>query len=247
VRFPSTPLTRIVTIAACVGLLPSIISGQGQPVDDEFQAALRSLEEGRTTLTDKPLSAARASLTRLTRHHSESALYFYHLANVDRYWVEAYLARGDKKRAELALEGGVNNVQQSLKLNEKSSDAHSLLADLYGRRISLGIGIFAGPRYGPKVDAENRRALELDPNNPRALASRGRQYLESPKMFGGDVEKSIAEFRKALELDPTSDEAFVWLAIALRKKGDNTGADKALQEALRLNPRSVFAQHWAKK
>jgi tetratricopeptide (TPR) repeat protein len=234
-------------VAVCVGLLPSIIFGQGQQGDDEFQAALRSLEEGRTTLTDKPLSDARDSLSRLTQQHPENALYFYHLANVGRYWAEANLARGDKKGAERALEEGINNVQRSLKLNEKSSDAHSLLADLYGRKISLGIGMFAGPRYGPKVDSENRRALELDPNNPRALASRGRQYLESPKMFGGDIEKSIAQLRRAVELDPKSHETFVWLAIALRKKGDGTGADKALQEALRLNPRSVFAQHWEKK
>lgn len=155
--------------------------------------------------------------------------------------------RDDKKNAERALDEAISNVQQSLKLNDKSPDAHSLLADLYGRKISLGIGMFAGPRYGPKVDAENRRALELDPNNPRAHASRGRQYLESPKMFGGDIDKSVAEFRKAVELDPSSDETFVWLTIALRKKGDSTGADKALQEALRLNPRSVFAQHWATK
>jgi tetratricopeptide (TPR) repeat protein len=247
VTFQWIRLTWIVIVAVCVGLLPSIICGRGQPVDAEFQSALRSLEEGRTTLTDKPLSDARDSLTRLTQQHPGNALYFYHLANVARYWVEAYLARGDKKGAERALEDGINNVQRSLKLNEKSSDAHSLLADLYGRKISLGMGMFAGPRYGPKVDAENRRALELDPNNPRAFASLGRQYLESPKMFGGDIEKSIAQFRKAVELDPKSDEAFVWLAIALRKKGDGTAVDKALQEALRLNPRSVFAQHWAKQ
>lgn len=108
------------------------------------------------------------------------------------------------------------------------------------------MAMFAGPKYGPRVQAENQRALDLDPNSALAFASRGRQYLETPKMFGGDVDKAIGDFHKATQLDPKSDETFVWLAIALHKKGDNVGADEALREALRLNPRSVFANH-AKK
>ena len=208
---------------------------------------MRLLEEGRTTLNDKPLSDASEALTRLTQQHPANALYFYYLARVNRYRVEAHAAQGDKKSAERAVDEAIGNVQESLKLNEKSADTHSLLADLYGRKISFGTGIFSGPKYGPKVQAENQRAFELDSNNPRAFASRGRQYLESPKMFGGDVDKAVADFRRATELDPKEDETFVWLAIALRRKGDGAGADQALQEALRLNPRSVFAKQSAKK
>jgi len=138
-------------------------------------------------------------------------------------------------------------VQQSLKLNEKSADAHSLLADLYGRKISFGVGMFAGPKFGPKIKAENQRAQELDGNNPRVFASLGRQYLNAPKMFGGDVDKAIESFRKSIQIDPKSDEAFVWLGIALRKEGDAAGAEQAFQDALRLNPRSVFAKQTAEK
>jgi tetratricopeptide (TPR) repeat protein len=107
--------------------------------------------------------------------------------------------------------------------------------------------MFAGPKFGPKVKAENQRALELDPNNARAAASLGRQYFEAPKMFGGDLEKAIESFRKSIQLDPQFDETYVWLATALRKKGDTAGADQALQEALKLNPRSAFAQQSGKK
>ena len=136
---------------------------------------------------------------------------------------------------------------QSLKLNEKSTDAHSLLADLYGRKISFGIGMFAGPKFGPKNQAENKRAQELDGNNPRVFANLGRQYLNAPKMFGGDVDKAIESFRKSIQLDSKFDEAFVWLGVALRKKGDSAGAEQAFQEALRLNPRSSFAKQTAEK
>jgi tetratricopeptide (TPR) repeat protein len=244
--FPLNGPARIVVVLLVLGWLRAIGWTQTSAAAPDFEAALHLLEEGRTTLDDKPLSDARAALTRLAQQHSENALYFYQLARANRYRVEAYAAHGDKRGAERALDDAIANVQQALKLNEKSADAHSLLADLYGRKISFGMAMFAGPKYGPKVQTENRRALELDPNNAAAFASRGRQYLESPKMFGGDVDKSIGDFRTATQLDPKSDETFVWLAIALRKKGDNVGADQAVREAIRLNPRSAFAQQ-AKK
>jgi Tfp pilus assembly protein PilF len=61
-------------------------------------------------------------------------------------------------------------------------------------------------------------------------------------MFGGDVDRAIASLQKSIELDAKADETFVWLAMAQRKKGDTAAANKSLDEALRLNPRSVFAQ-----
>ena len=61
-------------------------------------------------------------------------------------------------------------------------------------------------------------------------------------MFGGDVDKAIASFRKAIELDPKSDEDYVWLAIACRKKSDTACADQAIQDALRLNPAQRLRQ-----
>jgi tetratricopeptide (TPR) repeat protein len=189
------------------------------------------LEEGRTLLDDNLLSQARDVLTRLAQQHPGNATNFFQLARADRYRVESYSIRGDNKNAERALDEAIANIQQSLKVNENYAEAHSLLADLYGRKISFGIAMFAGPKYGPTIQAENQRALELDPNNAAAFASRGRQFLESPKMFGGDIDKAVADFRKATQLDPKSDETFVWLAIALRKKGDNAGADAAVREA----------------
>ena len=60
-------------------------------------------------------------------------------------------------------------------------------------------------------------------------------------MFGGDLDKAIANLQKSIDRDPTADETYVWLAIAYRKKGDASAANKALDEALRRNPRNVFA------
>jgi tetratricopeptide (TPR) repeat protein len=218
-----------------------------QSPDPAREQGLQLLEEGRTTLEDNTLANARDHFTRLTQQHPDNADYFYDLARVNAYRCEAYAADGDKKRAEGALDEAIANVQQSLKLNEKSANAHGLLADLYGRKISFGVAMFAGPKFGPKIKAENQRAQELDANNARVFASLGRQHLNAPKMFGGDVDKAIENFRKSIQLDPKSDETFVWLGIALRKKGDAAGAQQAFNEALRLNPRSTFAKLMAGK
>jgi tetratricopeptide (TPR) repeat protein len=147
----------------------------------------------------------------------------------------------DKKGAEPWLDSAIKNARSSIALDGHSANGHAFLADLYGNKIGYG-GMFAGMRYGPKANDETRQALQLDANNPRAYAVVGRKYLYSPKMFGGDLDKAIDAFRKSTTLDPHGDEAFVWLAIAYRKKGDETRARAAVAEALRLDSRSVFAK-----
>lgn len=234
-------MRRKLLVAIC--FLALTVASFGQQADAQLASAL---EQARTSLDVDALIRVRDLATAQAKQHPESAEAFYQLARANSYLTDAYTMRHDKKNAERALDAAIENLQQSLKLNEKSSDAHSLLADCYGRKIGLGTPMFAGPKYGPKVGAENQRALELDPNSARAHASLGRQYFEAPKMFGGDLDKAIVEFRKATELDPKSDEAFVWLAMALRKKGDAAGAQSAIEQALRLNPESAFARENAK-
>ena len=101
--------------------------------------------------------------------------------------------------------------------------------------------MFAGPKFGPKVKEENAKAMALDDKNPRVWASLGRQYLMTPKMFGGDVPKAIESFQKSLAFDTSQDETWVWLAKAFQKQGDTSKAREAVQHALSLNPTSRFA------
>jgi tetratricopeptide (TPR) repeat protein len=213
-----------------------------QTADADLAVGLRLLEEGRTTLDEAALNEAGKYFDKLKEKAPGNAIYLYELARVDFYRCNGLDARGDKKAALAALEKAIDEAQQALRLNERSAEAHSLMADLYGRKIGFG-GFMAGVHFGPKAAAENKRALELDSNSPRVDASIGRQYLESPKMFGGDVDKAIASFQKSLQREPTNDETLVWLALAYHRKGDAAAEKKAIDEALRLNPRSLFARN----
>ncbi len=224
-----------------VFLLLFSFCGLGFAVDAGLDHALALIEEGRTTLDPGSLRAARAEVLRLTQANPSNAEYAYQLARVDFYIVDGQTSRHEKKEAGQTLELAIGEVQHAIALDEKLAEAHSLLGDLYGVKISLG-GAFTGAKYGPKIISENKIAEGLNPNSAVVCASMGRQYLLTPKIFGGDQEKALIYFRKAAQLASSNDENFVWLGIALRKHGDTAEADKAFQMALQLNPRSVFAK-----
>ena len=211
-------------------------------VDDPLSAAI---EAARKTRDEKQLQSMRTQLEQKIAQNSSDAGLYLESARVLGYFADVYEMRKDNKAAAAAVDKAIDAAQRSIQLDDKSADAHSVLADLYGRKIALGNGMFAGPKFGPKVKEENAKALALDDKNPRAWASLGRQYLMAPKMFGGDVSKAIESLEKSVALDPQRDETYVWLARAYKKHGDKAKAEAAIQRALTLNPDSPWVKNAA--
>ncbi len=206
----------------------------------------RQLEEGRSALEEGTLESAGKSFESCTQQASAAqtstaARCFYDLGRADFYLSRAKDFKKDKKGAERWLDLAIRETKRAVELDDHNANAHALLADLYGTKIGYG-GALTAMRLGSKADAETKRAFQLDPKNAFAYAVTGRRQLYAPKMFGGDLDQAVESFRKATLLDPRNDEAFVWLAIAYRKKGDSVGCRAALGEALRLNSRSAFAK-----
>ena len=230
--------------AGCVALL-SIASGVPSSVsaaDDPLGAAV---EAARKTHDEKQLQSLKAQLEQMIAQNPNDAGIYLELAKVHEYFLDVYEMRKDKRAAGEAVGKAIEVAQRSIQLNDRSADAHSLLADLYGRKISLGNAMFAGPKFGPKVKEENAKAMALDDKNPRVWASLGRQYLMTPKMFGGDVTKAIESFQKSLAIDSLQDETWVWLARAFQKQGDRAKARDAVQHAVALNPDSSWVKNAA--
>jgi tetratricopeptide (TPR) repeat protein len=232
---------RRLLVASALALF--FVPSRGLPQALTNDALASSLEAARRTRDESQLQSLRTQLEQRLSRDANDAQTPYQLAQVQAYLADVYEARKDKKSAGTAVDQAIEAAQRSLQLNEKSADAHSLLADLYGRKISLGSAMFAGPKYGPKIDQENQRAMAIDDKNPRVWASSGRKYLMAPKMFGGDVPKAIDSFQKSLSLDPSQDETWVWLAKAYQKQGDEPKARDAVQHALQLNPDNPFAKN----
>ncbi len=207
--------------------------------DDPLAAAI---ESARKTRDEKQLQSVKTQLEQQVAQNPNDAGLYFDLARVQGFLLDVYEMRKDKKAAAGTVDKAIDAAQRSIQINDKSADVHSLLADLYGRKISLGNAMFAGPKFGPKVKEENAKAMALDDKNPRVWASLGRQFLMTPKMFGGDIAKAIESFQKSLAIDPSQDETWVWLAKASQKQGDMSKARDAVHRALLLNPQSRFAQ-----
>src|SRR6185295_5574798 len=76
------------------------------------------------------------------------------------------------------------------------------------------------------------RALELNPQTPRAYAVLG--ILQS---LDGEHDQAIASVRKAVALDPNSADAQLNLAIVLTYAGQQREALAAMERVLQLNPK----------
>jgi tetratricopeptide (TPR) repeat protein len=228
----------------CVALLSSAlaVSASASAADDPLGAAV---EAARKTHDEKQLESVKTQIEQKIAQNPNDAGSYLELAKVQEYLLDDYEMRKDKKAAGEAVDKAIDAAQRSIQLNDKSADAHSVLADLYGRKISLGNAMFLGPKFGPRVKEENAKAMALDDKNPRVWASLGRQYLMAPKMFGGDVSKAIESLEKSAALDPQQDETYVWLAKAYKKHGEKTKAQNAIQHALTLNPDSLWIKNAA--
>lgn len=229
-----------------VSLVMGMISSDFVAVAQADDPLAAPLESARRKRDPGQLESLRTLLEQRLSQNPNDAVGQYELAAVESFLADVAEMRKDKKAAATAVDKAIEAAQRSVQLNDKSADAHSLLADLYGRKIGLSGGMFAGPRFGPKANEENKRAMALDDKNPRVWASTGRKYLMSPKAFGGDTSKAIECFKKSLTLDPNQDETWVWLAKAYDKQSDKANAREAIQHALQLNPRSQWAQETSK-
>ena len=199
----------------------------------------RQLEQGRTLLDANILNTARNAFVQCTQQDPKSATCFYDLARTEFYLVKAEDIAKHADASRKMLDNAMSDAEKAVALNDRSADAHALLADLYGAKIT---GMMSGMKYGPKAGAETQRALQLDPHDALVYAVQGRKYYYTPSAFGGDIDKAIESFKRAVAFDPHSDEDFAWLAKAYRKKGDAAHEKEAIAQALSLNPRSVFAQ-----
>src|ERR1700675_1051584 len=149
-----------VSLLAIAPRVPASVSAADDPLGTVVEAA-------RKTHDEKQLQSVKTQLEQKIAQDSSHADSYLELARVHEYLMDVYEMRKDKKAAGEAVDKAIDAAQRAIQLNDKSGDAHSLLADLYGRKISLGNAMFAGPKFGPKVKEENAKAMALDDKNPR--------------------------------------------------------------------------------
>ena len=225
----------------CLGVA-TILGAQAAETKPAEDALAEKVEAARVTRDETRLNLLKAESEKRIAGVSCDARCYYEFGRVQLYLADAYELRKEKKAASAAADRGIEMTQHSLQLDERSADAHALLGDLYAHKITYGVAMFTGPKYGPKINNEITKGMALDDKNPLVWATQGRKLLMAPKMFGGDPSKSIESFKKSLELDGSQAETWSWLARAYKKQGDSTKANEAMQKALQLEPQNPIVK-----
>lgn len=183
---------------------------------------------------------AEAAGARAAQSPNDAAAHYAH-AVAQSALAQAAMEMADKNAARTAAETGIPAARKAVELKPNAAEYHRILGTLCGQVIPANV--LAGMKYGGCARDEVNRALELDAKAAINWVSRGVGNYYLPPMFGGGMDKAIADFQKAIQLDAKSAEAHLWLGIALRKQNKNAEARQALEKSLALNP----ARAWAKQ
>jgi len=213
------------------GAVPTLVAGELEQARDrqDRSTLVRMIEERRQAAGAKPNDAAA---------HYDLALALSYLAEVAQ-------EQGDKPQVREAAQAGVRAAERAVNIDSRSAEYQRILGTLCGQLIPADLLLALS--YGRRARDSLERAVELDPQSPRAWVSHGVGNYYLPEAFGGGMNAAIADFRKAVDLDPKVAEAHLWLGVALRKQGLIAEARKSLETAVALNPNRVWARQQLEK
>lgn len=169
----------------------------------------------------------------------------YRAALAYSYLAEVAQEQRDKAVVKRAAEAGIRSAERAVALKPDAAEYHRLLGTLYGQIVP--VNVLAGLSYGKRAQDAINRAIERDPKLAAAYVSRGVGNYYLPSAFGGGIDLAIRDFQKAIELNPKSDEAYLWLGLALRKSNRSADARKAFSKSLELNPNRVWTKQQLEK
>lgn len=158
---------------------------------------------------------------------------------------EVALELGKKPEAASAAQAGIQTARALVDKSPSVAEHHRLLGTLCGQIIPANV--LMGLQYGRCAREEMDAALRLDPRSAMAYLGRGVGNYYLPESFGGGIDKAIQDFRQATTLKPDLPDAWLWLGIALRKKGDSAGAKGALQKAKAMAPDRAWIEQQLQK
>lgn len=111
----------------------------------------------------------------------------------------------EKKDAWLDMAEEHLNKMENM-THEHADDWHVLKANLAGVRMIVDPEN-RWMQYGPIHDEQLKKALELNPENPRAYYLQGTSLFYTPAQFGGGPDKALPYFEKAAPIfEAESDE-----------------------------------------
>ncbi len=205
-----------------------------------------SLEDARDRQDRAALARMAQELTTAAARNANDAHAHFQAALAGSYLAEVAIEQKDKTAARNAAEAAIHEAQRAVELKPNVSEYHRVLGMLCGQAVP-GNNILTAMKWGRCAQESINRAIELDSRSAMAYLGRGVGNYYLPPAFGGGPEVAIKDFEKAIQLNAKLPEAYVWLGVALRKTNRNAEARKALEKAIQLNPRRVWAKEQLSK
>jgi Tfp pilus assembly protein PilF len=155
------------------------------------------------------------------------------------------LSYGEENLARRDLEQALDiaeNLAESNVTSSHKSRAYRIAGDAYLYLASIRGTLFQMTN-GSKMKNYPILALEADPNNARAILSRGIFLASVPRFAGGNPAEAAQLLRGASETaeGPLRFRMLVWLGIAEDSLGNASAARRALTSALALMPENSWA------
>jgi adenylate cyclase len=124
-------------------------------------------------------------------------------------------------------------LEQAIVLDPQYAEAYVLLGLTYWQEWIMGWS--QDPRTIERAGELARQALALDDTLPST-----HMLLSSVHQLKNEPELALAAAERAIALDPNSADAYAWLARTLNPLERSPEAIRALERAMRLNPRYPF-------
>jgi tetratricopeptide (TPR) repeat protein len=222
-----TALLVILSTAALAGWDADLLKAR----DREDRAALEKMIATLQAAADKAPNDAEAH---------------YRVALAESYLGEISLELKDKGAAERAADAGIHAAQAAIQLQPKNAEYYRVLGTLCGQAIPA-VNMLSALTYGKRAKEAIDKAMALDPNSALVHEAQGVGNYYLPQQLGGGPELAMKDFRRAIELDPKRADAYLWLALSLRKLHRNGEARQALQHAIDLDPQRVWLKEQLEK
>jgi tetratricopeptide (TPR) repeat protein len=167
------------------------------------------------------------------------------------YWlsrIEYLMGRAEqnlehKKKAAAYYEEALEYIEEALEV-APFSEGFRMKSEIISQMCMVkGVGFIIS--QGPKVTPLAEKALELNPENGKAIILIASSKVYPPPIYGGNPEKGIELMQKANRMpDIEKDDLFniySGLGVAYEKLGDDEKAAYWLEKALDIYPDNVYA------
>lgn len=246
-------MINAISIVVVFGSLLLPVSGFASDILERVEKAKAELKKGTDTWNVEKTNEARDMfLNLLMEEKSEDVYLNYYIALCNFRLTAYYVSMGSMLEARRCTQDAKKYLEKVMESDPSWGEPHALYALLLSFEIALDRE--KAMSLGVKAYEYFSMAFEKEPENPRVNLFKGMSDLYTPKQYGGGPDTAIKTLTKALACfekekieDPMKpswgkDEAYAYLGMAYRQKGDSEKARESFMRALEINPDFGYAK-----